>query len=85
MKRKKDEEELDALKQQIEKRKDVRKKQIEERAERERERAERAKVVESDFFERMSLNYNFYRKTKYALKKPQPTRRPKKMRKRRRH
>ena len=54
MKRKKDEEELDALKQQIEKRKDVRKKQIEERAERERERAERAKVVEPDSFENES-------------------------------
>ena len=34
---------------------------------------------------KMSLNYNFYRKKKSALKKPQPTRRPKKMRKRRRH
>ena len=54
MKRKKDEEELDALKQQIEKRKDVRQKQIEERAERERERAERAKVVDYDSFENES-------------------------------
>ena len=54
LKRKKDEEELDALKQQIEKRKDVRQKQIEERAERERERAERAKVVDYDSFENES-------------------------------